>query len=281
MSTKPRGWRLLAAGMRDWWDERLRDWGALVLLLLVSLLPLFCLVDGRTLFPEKPRRPGGQQRQGAQAVTFSVVEQREFILKEYETVANEISSRIEQEHLLFVLKFTVVGGVLGLIFKTYKIGIGNEEKQGFEILQQSSGVAVCCWAAVAVAAIIDVRIFFNANLIIEAGAWIRELEGFLLSRTGLPGWENHLAESNLITSDLRPLIFIDRQLLTWTLYVVTLGIFVPRRNDSRQTQRVLDVALIAVPFCFVLFWFVGVNFYFNSVFFERYCGLCIVCMCLT
>jgi hypothetical protein len=202
-----------------------------------------------------------------------------FLLQEYETVTAEISSRIEQEHLLFVLKFTVVGAVLGLIFNFYKAE-AKGDKDAFLALRHSSGVAICCWAAVAVAAIIDVRIFFNTSLIAEAGEWVKRTEQILLASSGFLGWEQSLARSRLRDSSITPWLFADRQLLTWVLYVVTLGIFVPRGNDT-PSKRVQKMAFLGVSLCTFLFFLAGLYFYFKTERVGFYLAACLILLALS
>lgn len=189
---------------------------------------------------------------------------RDFLLREHAVVTREIQARIQHEHLLFVLKFTVVGAVLGLIFRS------NSTKPGLDELTAAKsfsgiltpGMALVCWSAVGVSAIIDVRIFFNAALIHEAGAWVRVLEDGMTAAT-VPGWETALAASEMWRSRAYPLLVADRQLLTWVLYLVTLYLFVPRDlPGNRGLQReLLKLAAGALPICVLLFSLVGLSFH--------------------
>src|SRR5687767_15849159 len=78
----------------------------LVALLSVDLLGLFGLGDSKT--------------SGASVLTPSTTAEwnklddgaKEFLAKEHDTIVEEIRNRIEHEHLLFSLKFALVGGIL-------------------------------------------------------------------------------------------------------------------------------------------------------------------------
>jgi hypothetical protein len=218
-------------------------------------VPMGLLIDWSSYFDTPPPVPVVKQ------VAISDQE-RDFLLGEYGVVTQEIHARIEHEHLLFVLKFTVVGAVLGLIFRSNR---GDEGAESYLMKNPTPGMAIVCWGAVAVSAIIDVRTFFNVNLIREAGVWVRSLEGRMTSGT-VPGWEQALAGSGLWSSAAAPFIVLDRQLLTWALYIVTLYIFVPRdlSNNLSRHQELLKIAAHALPICILLFGIVGLNYYFGK-----------------
>src|SRR5205823_7343786 len=115
-------------------------------------------------------------------------EARGLLLKEYDTVVAEIRWRNEKEHDLYILKFSLIGAVLGAI-SFYK---GRDRYNRFN----GPEVALCFWAAVAVAAIIDVRLMFNAVIIADLGKWVQTLEGAVLPRD-IKGWEQLFSESQL------------------------------------------------------------------------------------
>jgi hypothetical protein len=68
--------------------------------------------------------------------------------------------------------------------------------------QKQSTLAVirvsCCWAAVAVAAIMDVRLMFNNIIITDHGTWLRGVETCLYGGTNSPGWENFFHSKDAI-----------------------------------------------------------------------------------
>src|SRR3954454_15188643 len=75
---------------------------------------------------------------------------KQFLDKEHDNVVEEIRRRIEHEHLLFALKFALVGGILyALLQGVFGRGEGRIERNAF--------VALIVWAAVVAAAIVDLR----------------------------------------------------------------------------------------------------------------------------
>ena len=93
----------------------------------------------------------------------------EFLDKEYETVVGEIARRVEQEHLLFALKFGIVGGIL-YTFLQEAFRRGNMQ------YQRSAFGALVAWAAVVVSTIVDLRIAANQSFLVTLGGWTRQYE---------------------------------------------------------------------------------------------------------
>ena len=193
---------------------------------------------------------------------------KKFVFTQYQTATQEIRNRIEQEHLLFALKFTIVGGVLGVIFWMRK----KDSEEELEIpgtITRSPYVALCLWTAVAVAAIMDARMVFNVNIINELGGWVYTIESSVLPP--FQGWEHFYAQSKFKTSLASPLLLIDRQLLTWVLFIVAFFLFVVEPsikseddNHRKAKLKVLRVSMYANPLCYLLFGFVGIHFYYDE-----------------
>lgn len=173
--------------------------------------------------------------------------------KEYETATGEIRGRISEEHLLYALKFLAVGAVLGLLatdLMDSKTGNGP-----YSTLKPLSRQALVFWSATFAASIVDARIHFNVQRIRELGAWLRQLEGFLLSRPAL-GWETSLLNSDFATSEiLSRTHLLDRTLLTWIIYVITLIVCLPVSNKHES-----EVTPWMLPLSIALFAFVGSYF---------------------
>ncbi|WP_455211505.1 hypothetical protein [Kaarinaea lacus] len=193
---------------------------------------------------------------------------KEFVFMQYKTAVEEIRNRIGQEHLLFALKFTIVGGVLGIIFlmrKTDDLPANDVPR----IIASSPYKALFFWAAVAVSAIMDARMVFNMNIISELGHWVCTVEAH--ASNSFEGWEHYIANSELRKSIASPFLLIDRQLLTWVLYIVAFFLFTVEHSkqnadpeDSDAALAVLRISMYANPLCYVLFGFVGIHFYYDE-----------------
>ena len=197
--------------------------------------------------------------------------EKEYLIKSYQNAVTEIQKRIEHEHLLFVLKFTLVGAVLGVLFKvlTFQRPTPNDTTSDAEVSDSSPSSAYlffCC--AIAVSAILDVRMLFNLNIIIELGGWVHSLETHILT-SGITGWETYYKESKLLNTWASPILLMDRQLLTWVLYIATVYQFIIHTENSAKSH--------IAPFliCLVLFSFVGQYFYYSTDYGNLYFVFCI------
>jgi hypothetical protein len=179
----------------------------------------------------------------------------ELILKEYDAAVQEIRLRLEQEHVLFTLKFTFFGALLG----SAALVLGKKDGGLF-----SPGVAVAWWGAVAVAAILDLRLQLNTQIIVDHGQWVRTLEqGDLLPPLGTKGWEDFYASSPVRTDQhklLSLLLNLDRPLLKWLLFVVTLYACIISRQEDHHPE-LLAVSKYAMPVCFLLFGLSSLSHY--------------------
>jgi hypothetical protein len=153
--------------------------------------------------------------------------QREFLLKEYDTAVREIRLRVDAEETLFALKFTMVGAVLAAMFYMHR----REDETPAHPSFRSPWAATCCWAAVLVGAVIDIRRQFNVGVMVQLGTWVHWVEDLMLPSDVL-GWEQFIPTSQLWSSTLYPLLRLERELVTWILYVVTLTMFVPNRDEQ-------------------------------------------------
>jgi len=147
----------------------------------------------------------------------------EYLKLSYNNAVKEIHQRIEHEHILFVLKFTLVGAVLSVLFKNSIFGSARLVEKNDDAVRLQP--AIVCWAAIAISAVVDVRMQVNLAIIRDLGIWVKSLEDAILV-SGVKGWETYFHESPLLTNAYSPLMLTDRQLLTWLLYVVTVYWFV-------------------------------------------------------
>jgi len=180
----------------------------------------------------------------------------DFLMRSYENAVKEIRDKINHEHQLFILKFSLVGAVLGFLFVNYRSTKMIGDNGDLSPLRE-----FCVWASVAVAAIVDVRTFFNVNITQELGMWIRSVEPYILA-SGVQGWETYFfSESSLLNAPSSILVRMDRQLLTWVLYIVVTYQFVILRGEKTQSSVWRD--LLPLLLCIILFGFVGHNFYYH------------------
>jgi hypothetical protein len=151
---------------------------------------------------------------------------QDFLDKEYETVVGEIARRVEQEHLLFALKFGIVGGIL-YTFLQEAFRRGNMQ------FQRSAFGSLVAWAAVVVSTIVDLRIAANQSFIITLGEWTRQYEELKLGVNGVPlGWEAFLAD-RLLSQSYYPALRVSGQVLTVFLFAFTSALFfLPKDNDN-------------------------------------------------
>jgi len=203
--------------------------------------------DGAPKQRETESKDSDQKRQEASNVTpqppdTEFPSSRELLLKEYDTAKDEIHKRLDYEHVLFGLKFTLIGGILytliGFIRKdvdaavvrqsdSNAAGVANAPARGqsFHALGRSPLAAAFFWASVVVCAIIDARIQFNAAFIATLGGWVGHLESVVLKREGL-GWEDYLRKLGLMSNASYPFVRMSWGLVTWVLFAVTVFLFV-------------------------------------------------------
>lgn len=136
---------------------------------------------------------------------------KEFLQKEHEVTVAEIRLRIEQEHLLFALKFFLVGGTLYLLLHR------TLEKEA-PVVEKTEVTSLLIWAAVITASIVDLRIVANQSFITTLGEWVRRYEELLLGSEarGL-GWEAFLAD-RLLSARFYPALRMSGQILTVLLF---------------------------------------------------------------
>ena len=143
---------------------------------------------------------------------------RQFLEREHQTITSEIQLRIQLEHLLFALKFGLVGGTLYLLFQ-------QAYKRTTSRFQRTEFAALVSWAAVVAATIVDLRLAANQTFLITLGGWIRQYETLRLGHDGVAlGWEAFLAD-NLLSQPYYPALRVSTQILTSLLFCLTAAMF--------------------------------------------------------
>ncbi len=237
----------------------------LVLSVILIIAPLFLLTDFPKLINENDEQikidclvlKTDEEKDKANNVSevYKNLES-DYLKLSYSNAVKEVQKRIEHEHLLFVLNFTLVGAVLSILFKNNILSSPRDKPENIIDKSEKLSPAIICWAAIAVSAIVDVRMLVNLDIIKDLGGWVHCLENNILT-SGVKGWETYFANSPLLSSGWSPLLLMDRQLLTWVLYVFTIFSFVIYKN------RAFENHLLPFLLCILLFGFVGLHFYFR------------------
>ena len=169
------------------------------LMMLVLLVGVLC-VDLEALLNFEELTPPQNSADSAKVPAISAAlarwrlldkHERQFLSDEYQTVVSEIRQRLQDEHLLFGLKFALVGAILYVAFQN----IGSRSSVR---LERTSLIALITWAAVVTAAIVDVRIVANQRMIRALGKWVGMYEEIRLGHAGIDlGWEAFLASERV------------------------------------------------------------------------------------
>lgn len=248
-----------------------------VLAFIVCSIATLLQVDLRTMLFPRPVNQPSVVSPSTPAVGHLSESENEFLLGQYDTAVAEIRGRIQQEHVLFGLKFSLVGAILALMFAGTVI---NRDEAGSPRHVFGTPVAATfCWSAVTTSAIIDARILYNADLIEALGTWIAQhVEPAMLQ--DVIGWEKFLdSEYPLFHERFYPLLRIDAQLLTLVIFFAIVYAYIcvlpaKERSAARESSPDSDRgAMIQAPraiylvcvggstACFLAFFFVSIHFY--------------------
>ena len=214
------------------------------LFLIISIASLLLTFDFKELFSHNTDKDPSFNSPGLQGMGF--------LSKEYDVSVKEIELRIEEEHNLFLEKIIFVGVVLGCVFfseeKILQLhsfiprGESPTEVRKDEYKNKATLAVIlvsCSWAAVAVAAVMDVRLMFNNIIIVEHGKWIRGVENiFFAGNTNAPGWEHFFNKHAIMLNPPHAaFLFTDRQLLTNILFIVALflSFYLKEEKDNEHT----------------------------------------------
>lgn len=157
---------------------------------------------------------------------------RQFLDKQHDNVVEEIRLRIEHEHLLFALKFVLVGGILyALLQGVFGRGEARIERTAF--------AALIVWAAVVAAAIVDLRTMSNQSFLITLGGWSRQHEELVIGANGVDlAWEAFLA-NNLLSQPYYPALRVSGQILTALLFAFSGSLFLLREESDNDPGTAL------------------------------------------
>jgi hypothetical protein len=157
---------------------------------------------------------------------------RQFLDKEHDNVVAEIGHRIEHEHLLFTLKFVLVGGILyALLQGVFGRGDKHIEKTAF--------AALIVWAAVIAAAIVDLRIMANQSFLVTLGGWSRQYEELRVGANSVDlAWEAYLA-NNLLGQPHYPALRVSGQILTALLFAFSGSLFLLSKESDHDPAMAL------------------------------------------
>jgi hypothetical protein len=152
---------------------------------------------------------------------------KQFLESEHEVVVEEIRRRIEHEHLLFTLKFALVGGILyALLQGVFGRGEANIERTPF--------AALIVWAAVVAAAIVDLRTMANQSFLVTLGGWARQYAELRIGPNGVDlAWEAFLA-NNLLSQPYYPALRVSGQILTALLFAFSGSLFLLRKESDND-----------------------------------------------
>jgi hypothetical protein len=210
--------------------------GVLVLTLSIDVLGLLGVGDAKA--------SGALELPPSTTTAWSALDPgaRQLLDKELESIKSEIRLRLEQEHLLFALKFALVGSILWAFLQTAFRADKPE-------LDRTPFGALAAWAAVIAAAIVDLRAMSNQAFLITLGGWTRQYEQLSLGANGARlGWEAFLAD-NLLSKSFYPALRVNSQILTALLFCVTAFVFLLRadgKNDP-NTARISGIgAIVAI-----------------------------------
>jgi len=157
---------------------------------------------------------------------------KEFLAKEHDTIVEEIRRRIEHEHLLFSLKFALVGGILYALLQGV---FGRGEAR----IERTALAALTVWAAVVASAIVDLRLMANQSFIVTLARWVRQYEELKLGQDGVSlAWEAFLADQ-LLSQPYYPALRVSGQVLTALLFAFSAVLFLPRREGNNDPATAL------------------------------------------
>ena len=159
---------------------------------------------------------------------------KQFLENEHEVVVEEIRRRVEHEHLLFTLKFALVGGILyALLQGVFGRGEAHIERTAF--------AALIVWAAVVAAAIVDLRTMANQTFLVTLGGWARQYAELRIGPNGIDlGWEAYLA-NNLLSQPYYPALRVSGEILTALLFAFSGSLFLlSEKNDNDPTTALVS-----------------------------------------
>lgn len=183
-----------------------------------------------------------------------------YLLASYDTATKEIQSRLDQESLLFSLKFTLVGSILALLVLN---------KDNPNQLLNTPRTAGFSWAAVVTSAILDTRIHFHQDMIGALGSWIRDhVEPAIDSTNTFQFWEAYLRRPDgLQQSRIYPLLRLNTDLLTLILFLAVVyvslryAVYNKAGSHANKDAQIRRLCRIGSMTSFVVFSLVSLHFH--------------------
>jgi len=160
-------------------------------------------------------------------------DQKKYLAAAYETAVKEIQARLEQENVLFGLKFALVGSILALLYRD-----GNQSDGLINTVRSACFV----WAAVVTSGIIDTRIHFHQDLIAVLGTWVKEQVEPAMLGSSITGWETYLRQNGrLMQEPIYPLLRLNTNLLTFVLFAAVAYVSlqfsrIPKEGSGTSTE---------------------------------------------
>ncbi len=249
---------------------------------IISFLAFVLIVDWPQLF--SLQLSSTSNNKSIQHYTLTKKSEK-FLLIQYDTAITEIQNRIEEEHILFTLKFTLVGAVLALLFTQ---PLRSNYQGSLRSLNTSPMAACFFWAAVITSGIVDCRILFNADFISTLGKWIKNnVEPFFYQNPQI-GWEHYLSnKAKLINSSLYPLLRLNNHLLTFFLFFITMLLFALARTTTSQSRDNLDephtnndelrfINCFGSSTSFIVFGFAAIHYHYDNLYWPYICFFLVV-----
>lgn len=173
---------------------------------------------------------------------------REFLLEQYKNAVEEIRARIHDDMQIFLIKFSLIGGVLFIMFQMH----GSNSDTALRALTRSPMAAALCWTAAIVAAMVDVRRQFNVDIIVALGYWVSKMETLVLGDKAVLGWEHFVGVAAPWSSPAYPLLRLSNELITFSLWGMALWIFLPIKGNRANLALVHVARMCGTVFILVL-----------------------------
>jgi len=214
------------------------------------------------------------QSLGTRTNRLAESDNRQFLLKQYDTAITEIQMRLTQESQLFALRFSLVGAILALLFSDYLLQVIRVQRTNNSVQKQlglhffNSIPACCfCWAAVITSALIDNRVNHHGDFLTALGRWIAEYAEPALLNKDYKGWEQYLSTSGVFSSKFYAILQLNTKLPTLVLFGVTVLSFSWRAFQSDNdtvSDQLKQVCRIAAAVCFGVFALHAYHFYYKQ-----------------
>jgi hypothetical protein len=172
--------------------------------------------------------------------------------EEYKTVTSEIKDRLSNENLLFALKFTVIGGILWLLFSVF-----GKREHDFGRFAHDRRAALFVVAALLSCAVVDTRLRFNSKVVESLGDWVwcyeKNPASAFSGDSSTVMWEHFLHLQ--LSAGPFPILRHVCHLLTPLLYAISLYLFIMTARTMHRST-VMMIVKSAAAF-FALAWLIA------------------------